>query len=186
MAILARRVVHECYWRHRGLTTYALIAWVLRAKAVSMTGFLVNASGFVRVDPWHSEPQIWLVQITRCHIDWYCQKAIVLHSLSGILPRHLSPGLILSKGNLLPCSILRRNPQTPSRLPGIGIGTPCHFVWWFKKSKQHCIVTNRWVPIQASLLSSIGFTCCPIKMHNRITCNACTRNYVIRFCGNLS
>jgi len=34
---------------------------------------------------------------------------------SGILPRHLSSGLILSKGNLLPCSILKRNPETPSR-----------------------------------------------------------------------
>jgi len=147
----------------RGWSTQSLIAWVLRLKVVSMTCFLVNTSGFVRVNPWHSEQQIWLVQITRCHIDWYCQRAIALLSLSGILPRHFSSGLILSKGNLLPCSILRQNPETPSRLPGTGIGTPCHFVWWFKKSKQHCIVTNSWVPIQASLLPNIRFTCCPIE-----------------------
>ena len=183
MAILARRVVHKCYWGQRGLTTCALIAWVLRPKAVSMTCFLVNTSGFVRVDPWHSEPQIWLVQTTRCHIDWYCQMAIALFGLSGVLPRHLSSGLILSKGNLLPCSILRRNPETTSRLPGIGIATPCHFVWRSKKTKQHCIVINSWVPIQTSLLPNIRFTCCPI---NGITSNAYIQKYVIRSCGNPS
>jgi len=43
---------------------------------MSLIRFLVNTSGFVRVNLWHSEPQIWLVQIGRCHWDWYCQKTI--------------------------------------------------------------------------------------------------------------
>jgi len=34
-----------------------------------MTCFLVNTSGFVRVNLWHWEPQIWLVQISGCHTD---------------------------------------------------------------------------------------------------------------------
>ena len=51
-----------------------------------MTCLLVNTSGIVRGNLWRSEPQIWLVQITRCHMDWYCQKADALLSLSGTLP----------------------------------------------------------------------------------------------------
>jgi len=52
------------------------------------------------------------------------RQFIALLSPSGTL----SHGLILSKGSLLPCSILRRILVTLSRKNGVSIGTPCHFV----------------------------------------------------------
>jgi len=97
----------------------------------------------------------WLVPLECCHMDWYCQKAIyclaqswwntvipvatwtdivkrqfiVLLSPSGTL----SHGLILSKGNLLPCSILRRIlSPSPVKLT-INISnpvTPFHITWF--------------------------------------------------------
>ena len=135
-------------------------AWVLQPK---------NETRFV------FSLQKWLSPLECCHMDWYCQKTIyclaqswwntaipvatwtdivkrqfiVLLSPSGTLSHGLilskgnllscsvlvkfchaipSSGLILSKGKLLPCSILRRIPVTLSRKNGVSIGTPCHSV----------------------------------------------------------
>ena len=100
-------------------------AWVLQPKSEIRFVFSITK---------------WLVPLECCHMDWYCQKAIyclapswwnaaipvatwtdivkrqfiVLLSPSEILPQHLSCGLILSKGKIMPCSVLMARCHTVS------------------------------------------------------------------------
>jgi len=102
----------------------------------------VALSGWL-LDTWH--PKFGLSKLAACYWDWYCQKADVLFSPRRISPRRLSWGLILSKDNLLSCSIQRRNLAAPVPITWHWHRFPCHFVWELGVGRATLCHLVRWL-----------------------------------------
>ena len=113
-------------------------------KAMPMACFLVNTSGLSGGTYDAQDHKFGLSKLLAA--TWTAivkRQLLVLLSPSGILPHHSPHGLILSKGNFLPCSVLvefchaplpnlawsQWNSVTLSHKFGINRMKLCHSVW---------------------------------------------------------
>ena len=103
------------------LLQYPLFFHGISSSLSSQTKSSVNDlffwSTLVALSKWIYDTQNHIFGLPKLHAatwtDIVKRQFIALLSPSGILSRHLSSGLILSKDNLFSCSILRQNSEKP-------------------------------------------------------------------------